>query len=291
MHFPHRNHSTTPVTITRYQRRNRQDVRDLMFRSYRMHSHLDWHETDQWLDSEDAPVRLAWSNNKLVGLLATSTPLNHTCWLRLAAVHDDAQPGPILSALWGDIVEELRALEIQTVALLMLRDWILHYAADLGFHYVEDIVTLRRPGLPLPPEIPASVEIRAAEEREIDSITRVDQAAFTAPWQLSLSELRQAQRVAAITTVALKDDEIVGYQLSTLYFDGSHLARLAVLPTAQRMGIGRSLVADTLRRFARRGVTSMTVNTQASNTRSQRLYADFGFVRNGYDLPVWMIDL
>ncbi len=291
MHFPHRHPPTTPVTITRYQRRNRQDVRDLLFRSYRMHSHLDWHETDQWLDSEDAPVRLAWSSNKLVGLLATSTPLNHTVWLRLVAVHDDAQPGPVLSALWADIVEELRGLTIHTVALLMLRDWILHYAADLGFHYVEEIVTLRRPGLPLPPEVPIPIEIRAAEEGEIGSITSVDQAAFAPPWQLTLSELRQAQRVAAMTTVAVKEREIVGYQLSTLYFDGSHLARLAVLPTAQHIGIGSALVADTLRRFVRRGVTSMTVNTQASNTRSQRLYADFGFVRNGYDLPVWMADI
>jgi ribosomal-protein-alanine N-acetyltransferase len=256
-----------------------------------MHSHLDWHETDQWLDGEDAPVRLAWSNNKLVGLLATSTPLNHTVWLRLAAVHDDAQPGPILSALWNDIVEELRGLEIHTVALLMLRDWILHYASDLGFHYVEEIVTLRRPGLALPPEVPLPVEIRPAEDDDIKAITRVDQAAFTPPWQLTLSELRQAQRVAAMTTVAVKAGEIVGYQLSTLYFDGSHLARLAVAPTAQRMGIGSALLTDTLRRFSRRGVTSMTVNTQASNTRSQRLYADFGFVRNGYDLPVWMADI
>jgi RimJ/RimL family protein N-acetyltransferase len=38
-------------------------------------------------------------------------------------------------------------------------------------------------------------------------------------------------------------------------------------------------------------VRSLTVNTQASNHRSQRLYLRYGFERNGYDLGVWQAHL
>ena len=53
----------------------------------------------------------------------------------------------------------------------------------------------------------------------------------------------------------------------------------------------RALLIDLLRRFERRSVRAMTVNTQSSNLRSQRLYTGFGFERTGYDLPVWTVEI
>ncbi|MBZ0277817.1 MAG: GNAT family N-acetyltransferase, partial [Anaerolineae bacterium] len=52
-------------------------------------------------------------------------------------------------------------------------------------------------------------------------------------------------------------------------------------------GVGGALLGDVLQRFFRRNVFSMTVNTQASNEQSQRLYTRFGFSRTGFDLPYW----
>lgn len=279
------------VSITPYRRRYRNEVRDLLFHSYRMHSHLDWQETDQWLDTEEAPMRLAWAGGRLVGLMAVSAPLDHTCWIRLAAVSDDMQPLPILVALWTDLKRELHAMGITTVALLILRDWLIHYVGALGFHYVEDIVTLRRAAQRLAELIPTPYLIRPVIPGDVETIVALDQAAFVPPWQLALTEIRQATRMAAISTVALANSQIVGYQITTLYFDGGHLARLATLPSFQSQGVGSALLDDLLHRLSRRGVSTVTVNTQDSNVRSQQLYQRFGFERNGYDLPVWMIEL
>jgi hypothetical protein len=44
-------------------------------------------------------------------------------------------------------------------------------------------------------------------------------------------------------------------------------------------------------RYYTRRVRSLTVNTQLSNLRSQRLYSAYGFRRNGHDLPVWTVGL
>ncbi len=84
---------------------------------------------------------------------------------------------------------------------------------------------------------------------------------------------------------------MVGYQLSTLYRDGLHLARLATLPEVQGQGIGGVLLGQLIDQFARRGVLSVTVNTQRSNLQSQRLYQRYGFDLTGLDMDVWMIHI
>jgi ribosomal protein S18 acetylase RimI-like enzyme len=65
---------------------------------------------------------------------------------------------------------------------------------------------------------------------------------------------------------------------------------LAVLPDMQGKRIGAVLLDNLISKFNRRGVRSLTVNTQQSNIRSQRLYARYGFHRNGFDLPIWQWD-
>lgn len=280
--------ATPKLSITPYERRYKHMVRDLLFRSYRAHTHLDWHETDEWLNHEDYPIFLAWSNRRIIGVLATGQPLNGAAWLRIAGVSDQADANIVLESLWRNLSRYLMLRGVHTLALLMIRDWIKPYVESLGFVYQEDVVTFRRPPLPIPVvALPSEFSIRPAYAEDIPALARVDNAAFPPPWQMDESEIGQAQRISAICTLAQRGETVIGYQLSTLYFDGSHLARLAVDPAVQGQGIARALLSDVLDRFEQRGIRSMSVNTQATNTRSQRLYVGYGFERNGYDLPVY----
>jgi ribosomal-protein-alanine N-acetyltransferase len=276
------------LTFTPYKRRYYRAVQDILFRARRVHTHLDWHETQPWLESQYQPImRLAWQNWRLVGLLAASQPLNHSAWVRLLAL-DDRVNGDLLPILWETVAGELRGMTVERVGLLTATDdWIEPYLESLGFHYVEDVVTLARSGDHLPPPRPNRLDIRAAEPEDLGALVTVDHAAFAPPWQLAEDELRQAHRIASTCTLAWLDGAAVGYQLSTLYLDGAHLARLAVMPDLQGEGIGGALLGDALQRFFRRYVYHMTVNTQATNLQSQRLYTRFGFSRTGYDLPYW----
>jgi GNAT superfamily N-acetyltransferase len=281
------------LTTTPYERRHRQAVLDMLFRSFHVHTHLDWHEASEWLDTQDALIRLAWEDQRLTGMMATSIPLNATCWIRVAAVQDWLPPQGVLETLWASIRAELRARGVQSVSILIINDWLLNYVGALGFRYEELVVTLQRSGRTLPTPRPPTVAttIRAAELQELKTIADIDQAAFPPPWQMTLNDLRQAHRISASCTVALVDGAIAGYQLSTLFRDSAHLARLAVLPALQDRGIGAALLDDLIRRFLRRGIQSMTVNTQKDNFRSQHLYRRYNFARNGYDLPVWQTHL
>jgi ribosomal-protein-alanine N-acetyltransferase len=227
----------------------------------------------------------------VIGVMGAALPMNGTAWLRVIAVEEALQAEPILAALWQAVARDLARIDTHTVYLLMINDWMEPFVPGLGFAHQEDIVTLRRDGGALPDHDIAPVQIRSAEADDLARLLDVDNAAFVAPWQMSVADLRHARRIAASCTVAMQGRMIVGYQLSTLYRWSGHLARLAVLPDLQGKGVGAALVADLIQRLLRRGVRSLTVNTQASNHRSQRLYLRYGFERNGYDLGVWQAHL
>jgi GNAT superfamily N-acetyltransferase len=276
----------TPI-ITPFQRRHLQLVRDLLFYSAQMHAHLDWQESDDWLETSAGVTRLAWYHGHLIGLMSCSRPLHNSVWLRLAAVADQQQRTAILQALWQDMLPELRTTGVKLVGLLALNDWILADLPALGFHYQEDIVTLRRAGQRIPELTPTAVRVRVAQPDELATLTEIDQKAFDPPWQMDYEEMRQAYRNAYSCTVAEWNGMLLGFQISTFFLEGAHLARLAVTPQAQGKGIGALILHDLLQRFIRRGVYAMTVNTQSSNSRSRRLYERFNFQANGYDLPYW----
>ena len=226
-----------------------------------------------------------------MGVLGLSQPLNGTVWFRLTALHDRTPAQAVLAALWQSVQDELHALDVNMVAVLATRNWVERYINPLGFRFDEDIITLRRDGDVLPAPRPSPFQLRLFSSADLEAVIRVDHRAFMPPWQLAPEELAQAARIAASYTVALDGEQIIGYQICTLYRDGAHLARLAVSPDYQRRGIGSLLLHDVLQRFFKRRVYTMTVNTQAGNVNSQHLYHQFGFQRNGYDLPVWSLRL
>jgi len=279
------------LTITAYQRRHLQQIRDLLFHSTLVHSHLDWLDSDQWLETGDTITYLAWQRGRLIGMIALSAPLNGSTWIRLAAVSDYIEPESVLCLLWDTILPQLRQLGVQTIGLLIVNDWVARYAPTLGFQYGEEIITLARSGYDIPAPLTNQPRIRVAEIHDIPQLATLDQAAFGPPWQMSLYDLRQAYRIASSCTVAVQEERILGFQISTFFFDGAHLARLAVHPSAQGQGIGGALLGNLLERYTRRSIHMMTVNTQESNHQSRHLYERFGFEPNGYNLPYWFAHL
>lgn len=280
-------------SIIPYERKHRDDVLSLLYESRRLHSHLDWYKAGRWLDMPDVRLKLAWQGDTMLGYMGVSPILNHTTWLRLVALRNDVDPTTVLVSLWRQIRQELQAHAVQTVVALVMNRWLLDYLPALGFHYLEDVVTLQRTGRMLPqPDIDmGDVSIRHGYNDDLLTICDIDHAAFNPPWQMSLEDLRQSQRQAASCTIAEIGDEPVGYQLSTRHHNSAHLARLAVVPGYQGRGIGAILLDHLIRNFMRRSVRSITVNTQASNLHSQSLYRRYGFHLNGFDLPLWWCTL
>jgi [ribosomal protein S18]-alanine N-acetyltransferase len=282
---------TTALHLTDYERRHREDILSLLFYSRFTHTHLDWFKAGQWLDIDGSSIQLAYNGNDLVGVLGVSEPLNRAAWLRMVAVGQGYDPAIILSMLWEEQRLRLKALGVDKVAVLVVNPWFNAYLPAMGFHYMEEVVTLHRAPQVLPPANPGPLNFRNGYIEDISEIVAIDHAAFDAPWQLGATDIRFAQRQAASCTLAEYEGKVVAYELSTRHQSAGHLARLAVHPKMQGQKVGYLLLHNLLSRFEKRGVRTMTVNTQMSNIHSQRLYNRFGFFRNGFDLPIWQANL
>jgi ribosomal-protein-alanine N-acetyltransferase len=219
--------------------------------------------------------------------MAASKPLQGTSWLRLIAVGNAVPAEATLPLLWDQVAAALRAQSCHTVMVLVAEQWLPDHLKAMGFAFHEEIITLQRQGSALPEHQPFPVTIRPAEQVDEEAMIAVDHQAFNPPWQMTTEELHQAMRIAYSCTIARRAGEIVGYQISTRHRSDGHLARLAVSPQVQGLGIGSALLHDLIQRLHKRGVTGLTVNTQRSNIRSQRVYTRYGFLPTGYDLPVW----
>ncbi len=277
----------TRLKISAYERRHRSALLDLAWHSQWAHKHLDWYETDQWLDGEMGDVLLAWHGDQLVGYLGLSLPIDGWSWIRLLGIRDGRMPGLVVRELCEAAEARCPALGINNIVVLMITNWLPTYLSERGFSLEDDVITMNHIGHRPRAAPEHSARIRAADQRDVDGIMMIDRLAFDAPWQLAEHDIWQAIRCATSATVATIDDELIAYQLSTRLEGLGHLARLAVHPAYQRQGIASALIEQLLAEFRQWNLEELSVNTQLSNLPSQRLYERYGFFRNGKDMELW----
>ncbi|PJF29444.1 MAG: hypothetical protein CUN52_08345 [Phototrophicales bacterium] len=282
--------TTTALRVVPYTRDYRATFNDMMFFSSYMHLHLDWSHVDTWLHSDDAIAYVALYHDRAIGFLGASRPIMGKTWIRVAVFKDETAIMPALYSLWDAIQQTLILLQATDIYWMIFDDWLYNPLSRLGLSSVDEVITFVRYNSPMLIST-TPYTIRSANMNDVDVLFEIDKQAFAPMWQMTHDDMRYARRVASVCTMALHGDEIVGFQLSTMHHHNGHLARLAVLPKMQGKGVGSALVSDLVRYFNRRHLDYVSVNTQLSNTASQHVYTKLGFVRNGYDMPIWGIPL
>ena len=263
-------------------------IEELLFSSGRVATSMHWSDTADWLREHPQWTRALWRNGQLVGLLACTVPLAGNSWLRICALQDGVDARASFRELWLQLRAALQGEGVIQVNLLCgQQDWLRDCLPDSGFRRSEEVISLSRAFTLSAPPGKDLAHIRPASDSDLEGLRELDAAAFAPRWHMSDGELRRNLRRAACFTVAVADGRIHGFQVTTRGAFDVHLARLAVAPQHQGAGLGRQLLADVIRRLDSRRLDSLTVNTQADNYRSLRLYRRFGFQRNGDDFTVW----
>ncbi len=255
-----------------------------------VHRHLDWRGPLEWLGAQ--PFLIAEHEDAIQGVLACPPDPAHVAWVRLFA----ASRGQSVSRTWGTLLDaaiaELDPQVTHWIAAIALTEWFERTLQGSGLTNQQDIVILEWNG-PIPAEhpLPTNVAIRPMTREDLPEVQAIDAAAFGPLWQNSLESIQLAYDQAAWSTVAVTEQGLVGYQISTAIPLSGHLARLAVLPSIQHQQIGYNLVRELIIHFKHKGAWRVTVNTQNDNYASLALYEKAGFRRTGEVFPVYMLSL
>lgn len=265
--------------------------RDLIgsFLTYAVHKHfhLDWYSVYEILDKQ--PFLLAADESGPLAVLACPPDPPQVAWIRLYAVHDEGHETQLWTALWQEARETAIRLGASCATALSTRAWFDDLLRKADFEIANEVLfmewTDEAPDIDL--HRANELGIRTMRKDDLAQVEAIDHAAFDPVWSLSLRSLQAAHSLASLATVLEVEGQITAYQISTASALGAHLARLAVLPEQQGHGYGRALVQHVLRIHARRGIGRVSVNTQADNLQSQRLYRSLGFRETGVRYPLF----
>lgn len=263
---------------------------DFLNQNINTHRHLDWFSSLEWVGSQ--PYLVSMHEGKIRAALCAAPENDESAWVRLYGVVKTLDEQIPWNQMLPMAIAELRGAGIKQLAALALHPWFETLLETSGFTNQQNIVVLEWQGkFPPLPHRNFDFGIRPMQFNDLMEVERIDKAAFPSLWQNSPAGLSKAFNQPGISTVAIREGQIVGYQISTSMTIYGHLARLAVDPESQRQGIAFALVHDLLKQFEHRGFLRVTVNTQSDNRASLKLYQKFGFKRTSEEIKVYILDL
>jgi len=121
-----------------------------------------------------------------------------------------------------------------------------------------------------------------------EDIASVDRTAFSGFWGMSpagLEEAFQANRSSGVLAVDV-GGRLMGYAIVGAHWGVAYLHRIAVVPSAEGQGFGRSLLSACLKWGAANGGRVMVLNVRPDNTRARHVYENAGFAPTGTRLSV-----
>lgn len=276
------------ITVVPYEPLLNRVVLHFIQNQFRTHYHLDWRPVNVWLREKSTLGVLAYhSPQTLYGAMMLSPAIDGVSWIRLFSLRDSLSAG-IFNLMLSKLLSLFPDAGINEVGILETELWLRKLLDESDFSLVDQLIHMKRSrGIPVVTSN-SPVIVKRATDDHLDIVEHIDHVAFSPYWQMQMDDLREVSRYASSFTIAILDNQVVGYQLSTSYPDTIHLARLATLPDYQGRGIGSRLVQALIQDFPNHHIT---VNTQGSNEVSQRLYKRLGFEQQHLITPVWNLVL
>ncbi|MEE9217159.1 MAG: GNAT family N-acetyltransferase [Anaerolineales bacterium] len=257
------------------------------------HVHLDWLDPTNLIDQE--PFILASSGDSSVGMLGCPPDLPQAAWVRTFAAAEGYDVDQVWQILWTEADSRLHELNVENVAALALENWFAQLVQKVGFKRTNAVIfyelELDLGSLAQIVNNRPAYKFRSIRSGDAETILELDQLAFEPIWQLSRDSLAVAINQASSASLIEDEGEILGYQITTSSPFGAHLARLAVLPSHQRKGLGAALIIDAVQSVQEIGLGQLSVNTQENNHPSRRLYEKMGFRKTGKEFPVFELQL
>ncbi|HSM01702.1 MAG TPA: GNAT family N-acetyltransferase [Acidimicrobiia bacterium] len=177
-----------------------------------------------------------------------------------------------------DCVETLRGVGATAVLSPPLTRSAQKTWCEAAFEHHADLALLRRNLDQIPP--PGHLVLVGGEE-DLEEALRIDAEAFEDFWRFdrrAMEEAIAATPHSVLHVVRSSGGGLAGFAVSGAGSSIAYLQRLAVDPSSQGRGIGRSLVRSSARWARRMGSRVLMLNTQVDNESAIALYESEGFV-------------
>jgi ribosomal protein S18 acetylase RimI-like enzyme len=221
-----------------------------------------------------------------IGCLACPPDPPGISWVQIFAAVAEYDRDQIWFHLWDEALQEVSKLSVGVIQAISNHDWLTELMQESNFQVTNRVIFMEWNDRSIADTQHAPGSIRPFVESDIPAVLSIDSRAFKPTWRHSEDAFHAALMRTALARVCTIDGEIRGYQLSTANAFAVHLARLAVDPDWQGMGIASSLTLEVIEYSRRYGQSRVTVNTQADNLRSQDLYRRLGFRSSGQEFPL-----
>lgn len=113
---------------------------------------------------------------------------------------------------------------------------------------------------------------------------KIEQASHAFPWTAATFASNQGERYLNLKLQS--DGEMAGFAITQIVLDEATLFNIAIHPTWQRQGLGRTLLTAVIEQLTERGIATLWLEVRASNLGAIALYDEFGFnqvtVRHNY---------
>ncbi len=128
--------------------------------------------------------------------------------------------------------------------------------------------------------------IREAVQADLLDVYRIEKLVFEQPWPFSAFEQYVGEpgflvREHPAQAAGLEENSLAGYVVADAIPNHTrplgHVKDIAVHPSTQGQGVGRSLLARALDVLSEQGVRSAKLEVRRSNEAALGLYRDFGF--------------
>jgi ribosomal-protein-alanine N-acetyltransferase len=127
-----------------------------------------------------------------------------------------------------------------------------------------------------------TLKYRPMNLEDISRVHEIDVLSFSLPWpEKSFQfELTQNPSTIAIVNELIPPGAmpiIIGMVVVWIMIDEAHIATIAIDPQFRGHGIGKKLLAETLRQSIQRGAVLATLEVREHNHITQQMYQKFGF--------------
>lgn len=117
------------------------------------------------------------------------------------------------------------------------------------------------------------------EQEDLPRLLPIERAGHPYPW--SERVFQDCWRSGYYLDGAFRAETLLGFSVVMPVLDEWHLLNLCVAPTAQRQGLGRSLLEYLLDQAHKAGVGSLWLEVRVSNEAARQLYAAYEFEQVG----------